>query len=85
MSRRQAVEGKFGEAKRFYGMNRNMGKTDHTSMVMIALDVLVLNIRNRLKDFLTLFQNWLFPFSELLENRYQLFKMAKTCQFLGFA
>ncbi len=41
------MEGKFGEGERFYGMNCIMGKTEHTSKLMIALDIVVLNLTQR--------------------------------------
>ena len=57
--KRNAVEGKFGEGKRFYGMSCIMGKTEHTCKLMIALDILVLNLVKRLRDFLLQFLDWI--------------------------
>ncbi len=58
-SRKLCFEGKFGEGKRFYGMDCIKGKTEHTCKVMIALYFVVLNLAKRLRDFLSQFLNWI--------------------------
>jgi IS5 family transposase len=41
---RNAIEGKFGEGKRRFGLNRIMAKLDNTSQTTIAQTFLVLNL-----------------------------------------
>ena len=57
--KRNAVEGEFGEAKRFYGMDCIKGKTEHTSKIIIALYFVILNLAKRLRDFLSQFLDWI--------------------------
>ncbi|HQF12116.1 MAG TPA: IS5 family transposase [Paludibacteraceae bacterium] len=57
--KRNAVEGKFGEGKRFYGMDCIKGKTEHTCKVMIALYFVALNLAKKLRDFLSQFLDWI--------------------------
>jgi hypothetical protein len=47
---RNAVEGKFGEAKRRYGLNRVMMRLSDTSNQSIHLTILVMNLKKRLRD-----------------------------------
>lgn len=47
---RNAIEGKFGEAKRRYGLNRVMARLSDTSNTAIHLTVLVMNLKKRLRD-----------------------------------
>ena len=47
---RNAVEGKFGEAKRFYGLNRIMARLQSTSETVIAMQLLVMNLEKRLRS-----------------------------------
>ena len=49
---RNAVEGKFGEAKRAYGLGRMYAKRQDTSEVSIHLVFLVMNLEKRLRVFL---------------------------------
>ena len=46
---RNAVEGKFGEGKRKYGLGLNRAKLANTSETVIALQVLVMNLERRLR------------------------------------
>ena len=46
---RNAVEGKFGEGKRFYGLNRIMTRLQETSETVIAMQLLVMNLERRLR------------------------------------
>jgi IS5 family transposase len=41
---RNAIEGKFGQGKRRFGLNRVMTKLDHTSQTAIAITFLVMNL-----------------------------------------
>ncbi|MCK4784043.1 MAG: IS5 family transposase, partial [Desulfobacteraceae bacterium] len=50
--RRNVVEGKFGEGKRKYGMNRVLAKTPETSESWIASILLVMNIAHWMRDIL---------------------------------
>jgi hypothetical protein len=40
---RNAIEGKFGQGKRRFGLNRVMAKLDNTSGTVIAITFLVMN------------------------------------------
>jgi len=46
---RNAVEGKFGEAKRFYGLGRIMARLRETSEAVVAMQLLVMNLEKRLR------------------------------------
>jgi IS5 family transposase len=46
---RNAVEGKFGEGKRFYGLGRIMAHLPETSETVIAMQLLVMNLEKRLR------------------------------------
>jgi IS5 family transposase len=46
---RNAVEGKFGEGKRFYGMDLIMAHLPETSETVIAMKLLVMNLEKRLR------------------------------------
>jgi hypothetical protein len=41
---RNAIEGKFGQGKRRFGLNRVMAKLDNTSGTVIAISFLVMNL-----------------------------------------
>jgi IS5 family transposase len=41
---RNAIEGKFGQGKRRFGLNRIMAKLDNTSGTVIAITFLVMNL-----------------------------------------
>ena len=47
---RNAIEGKFGQAKRRYSLNRVMSKLAHTSETSIAITFLVINLSNLLRQ-----------------------------------
>jgi len=49
---RNGVEGKFGEGKRIYGLNRIMARLKETSETVIGLQFLVMNLGKRLRDLL---------------------------------
>jgi len=46
---RNAVEGKFGEGKQIYGLGRVMARLQDTSIAVIALQILVMNLERRLR------------------------------------
>lgn len=46
---RNAVEGKFGEGKRLYGLGRIMARLKETSETVIAMQLLVMNLERRLR------------------------------------
>jgi len=52
---RQAIEGKFGQAKRRFNLDRVMAKLDNTSKTAIAITFLVMNLVAALKRLLWLF------------------------------
>lgn len=54
--KRNAIEGKFGEGKRRYGLGRIRACLAKTSETVIALQLLVMNLERRLRDF---FVSWL--------------------------
>lgn len=56
---RNAVEGKFGEAKRCYGLNRMMTRLKNTSEVSIHMTFLVMNLEKRLRDLYFSIMRWL--------------------------
>ena len=51
---RVAVEGKFGQAKRRFGLGRVMAKLAQTAETMIAITGLVMNLEKRLRRFMVL-------------------------------
>ena len=55
---RNAVEGKFGEGKRFYGLNRIMAHLQSTSETVIAMQLLVMNLEKRLRSLLSKFSRF---------------------------
>ncbi|CCI29969.1 Monomeric isocitrate dehydrogenase [Microcystis aeruginosa PCC 9809] len=57
---RNAIEGKFGQAKRRFGLNLCMTKLPETSETSIALTFLVVNLSRLLRQFFGLFLSfWL--------------------------
>lgn len=46
---RNAVEGKFGEGKRYFGLNRIMARLLETSETVINMQILVMNLEKRLR------------------------------------
>jgi transposase, IS5 family len=70
---RNCIEGKFGQAKRRFSLNRVMAKLSHTSETAIAITFLVMNLSTHLSRvfyaFLCLFfKNRPFPQSNITEN-----------------
>jgi hypothetical protein len=57
---RNSIEGKFGEGKRCYGLNRIMAKLKTTSETVIALQFLVMNLEYKLRVLLRHFFKVLF-------------------------
>lgn len=53
------IEGKFGQAKRRFGLSRIMCKLARTSETAIAMTFLVMNLEKCLKVFLAVFLNWI--------------------------
>jgi IS5 family transposase len=56
---RNAIEGKFGEGKRRYGLNRIMAKLKETAGSVIAMQFLVMNLEHRLRVLLAPIGNWI--------------------------
>ena len=56
---RNAVEGKFGEGKTRYGLDRIMTRLQETSETTISMIFLCMNIKRRLRDFLSFLWIWL--------------------------
>jgi hypothetical protein len=52
---RNSIEGKFGQAKRRFGLNRVMAKLNHTSVTAIAITFLVINLSTQMSRFLCAF------------------------------
>ena len=52
---RNAIEGKFGQAKRRFSLNLVMTKLPETSITSIAITFLVVNLSKLLRQFLSLF------------------------------
>jgi len=50
--RNNAIEGKFSEAKRHYGLNRVMTRLSDTSASVIHLIMIVMNLKKSLRDLL---------------------------------
>lgn len=57
---RNAVEGKFGEGKRCYGLGRIMARLKETSETVIGLQFVIMNLSKRLRDLLRLFLEAIF-------------------------
>lgn len=67
-SERNAIEGKFGEGKRKYGLGRIMAKLDITSGSVIGMIILVMNLEKRLR---LLFVQWIkVIFSDLKQLKF---------------
>ncbi|BDI15980.1 hypothetical protein ANSO36C_17820 [Nostoc cf. commune SO-36] len=70
---RNCIEGKFGQAKRRFSLNRVMAKLSHTSETAIAITFLVMNLSTHLSRFFCaflclFFQNRTFLQSKITEN-----------------
>lgn len=59
---RNAIEGKFGEAKRRYGLNRVMARLSDTSNTTIHLTILMMNLKKRLRVLFDAIYYWLVCF-----------------------
>jgi hypothetical protein len=57
---RNAIEGKFGEGKRRYGLGLIRVRLQQTSETVIALQLLVMNLEKRLRILFFTFFRWLF-------------------------
>lgn len=62
---RNSVEGKFGEGKRFYGLNRIMTRLQETSEAVISMQLLVMNLEKRLRILFVQFFQRYFGLSKL--------------------
>ncbi len=69
---RNAIEGKFGQAKRRFSLNLVMTKLPETSETSIAITFLVVNLSRLLRQFLSLFLS-LFTYNKTTELINQLF------------
>jgi hypothetical protein len=58
-SERNAIEGKFGEGKRRYGLARIMARLKETAESVIFLQFLVMNLERRLRVILFIFLRYL--------------------------
>ncbi|WP_407945792.1 transposase [Paenibacillus puerhi] len=52
------MEGKFGEGKRKRGLGRNRARGAKTSLAVIAIQFLVMNLERRLQGLFPLFSNY---------------------------
>ena len=57
---RNAIEGKFGEAKRGYGLNRVMARLSTTSETTVHLIFIAMNLKKRLRVLFLSLLSWLF-------------------------
>lgn len=73
---RNAVEGKFGEGKRTYGLDRIFTRRQDTSETSIYMVFLVMNIEKRLRSLLL-------PILEVLENLFSTLKIIKSRALIG--
>ena len=67
---RNAVEGKFGEGKRRYGLGCIMAKLKETSESVIVLQFLVMNLEHKLRVCLSYFFKVLFLQFSIFSNEY---------------
>jgi hypothetical protein len=70
---RNSIEGKFGQAKRRFSLNRVMAKLSHTSQTAIAITFLVMNLSTHLSRFFyaflcLFFKNRLFLEIDIIEH-----------------
>lgn len=68
---RNAVEGKFGEGKRSYGLARIMAHLEDTSKSVIVLQLLAMNLKKRLRSLLCLI--WKLTFKPQISHNYDVF------------
>ena len=55
---RNAVEGKFGEGKKAYGLDRVSSRLKQTSLCVISVAILAMNLSKRLRSLFVYFSNW---------------------------
>ena len=67
-SERNAVEGKFGEGKIKYGLDRIMTRLKETSETTISMIFLCMNIKRRLRQLLTFLRIWMECHRLLVDN-----------------
>lgn len=67
-SQRNAVEGKFGEGKTKYGLDRIMARLKETSETVISMSFLCMNLSRRLRVLLRFFINFYFDYTEGWKN-----------------
>jgi len=68
---RSAIEGKFGEGKNHYGLNRIMARLQETSETVIAIAFFCMNLKRKLRVLLRLFfSDYIFGFIELFLLKY---------------
>lgn len=65
---RNAIEGKFGEAKRRYSLARIMAKLDITAKSVVGVIILIMNLEKKLRLLLSNFLFQLFSFLSLDKN-----------------
>ena len=68
---RNSIEGKFGQAKRKFGLERVMAKLPHTSSTAIAITFLVMNLSQVLRQLFCLFYAYLKKLGFLASENYQ--------------
>ncbi|WP_017660738.1 transposase, partial [Baaleninema simplex] len=79
---RNAIEGKFGQAKRRFSLSRVMAKLPNTSETSIALTFLVMNLVKLSRQFYCLFLCQFFPnFIILSRNIIVTYKVDELSQF----
>lgn len=59
---RNAIEGKFGQGKRRFGLNRVMAKLPHTAATSIAITILVMNLERRLRPLILFFARLIYRY-----------------------
>lgn len=66
---RNAIEGKFGEAKRRYSLARIMAKLDTTAKSVVGVIILIMNLEKKLRLLLSNFLFQLFSFLKLVKRK----------------
>lgn len=73
---RNEVEGKFGEGKRKYGLNRILTKLKETSECVINIAFIVSNLNKRLRSLIKFILNFIFQF--IFDKNYN-YKKSRVC------
>ena len=73
---RNEVEGKFGEGKRKYGLNRILTKLKETSECVINIAFIVSNLNKRLRSLIKVILNFIFQF--IFDKNYN-YKKSRVC------